>query len=354
MVKGGLGIVVTQRFTARLAALALLALVPAAMAQPRPVAPKAYDPGTCWYGPFPSAWSERRRIVHLAVCEWARFNYPVVQIVPAAPGAEARLPGELGLDPALRAAAPPVYPVFKGVVPAVERQVRFGYAEDDPAVYDRISAYWDLTDPEYAGRIAQARRFAQRQLPLRRGEDASAYYPGWWTAWSGAFVSWTMKKAGAAWFEPSPYHTGYLRRAARRRPGALVLIDAYRPVAGDLICFPRPGVTAANDLPTPQAFRDRLLTTTADFPAHCDIVVRVGKRWVTSIGGNTRNAVTATLTPLDANGRLIRSNVRPWSLALRVEGSEDGCARIEAVITPDWKDQTAARRRALAATGCRD
>lgn len=353
MVKGGLGIVVTQRFTARFAALALLALVPAAAAQPRPPVAKAYDPAFCWTGPVPAAWSERRRIVHLAVCEWAKFNYPVIQVVPAAPGAEARLPGELGLEPALRGAVPPVYPLFKGVVPALERQVRFGYAEDDPAVYDRIRAYWELTDPDYAGRIAQVRRFADRSLALGRGESAGGYYPGWWTAWSGAFISWTLRKAGAAWFEPNPFHTGYLRRAARRRPGSLVLIDTYRPVAGDLICFPRPGVTAANDMPTPEAFRDRLLTTTADFPAHCDIVVRVGRAYVTSIGGNTRNAVTATLTPLDRRGRLIRSNVRPWAVALRVEGPADPCARIEAVVTPDWKGEAAARRRALRVTGCR-
>ena len=98
-----------------------------------------------------------------------------------------------------------------------------------------------------------------------------------------------------------------------------MLVDGYRPVPGDLICFPRPGVEAANDMPTPKAFRDKLLATTTDFPAHCDIVVRVGRRFVTSIGGNTRNAVTATLTPLDAKGRLTRSNVRPWALALKVE-----------------------------------
>lgn len=351
MVKGRLGIVVTQRFTLAVAAVLCL-LTAGASAQPRPPVSKAYDPATCWTGPVPSVWSERRRIVHLAVCEWSKFNYPVVQIVPAAPGAEARLPGELGLDPALRGVVPPVYPRFKGVTPALERQVRFGYAEDDPAVYDRIRAYWELTDPEYAGKIAQVRRFADRQLPLNRGEGASGYYPGWWTAWSGAFISWTLKKGGAAWFEPSPYHTGYLRRAALMRPGSLVLIDRYRPIAGDLICFPRPGVTAANDMPTPQAFRDKLLATSTDFPAHCDIVVRVGRRFVTSIGGNTRNAVTATLTPLDAKGRLTRSNVRPWALALRIEGGEDACARIEAVITPDWKDQAVARRRALARTGC--
>jgi hypothetical protein len=351
MVKGPLGIVVTQRLTLWAAALACL-VTAGAVAQPRPIAPKTYDPATCWTGPIPAAWSERRRIVHLAVCEWSKFNYPVIEIVPAAPGAEARLPGGLGLDPALRAAVPPVYPQFKGVVAALERQVRFGYAEDDPAVYDRIRAYWEATDPDYAGRIAQVRRFADRQLPLGRGEGAGGYYPGWWTAWSGAFVSWTMHKAGAAWFEPNPYHTGYLRRAAARRPGALVLIDAYRPAAGDLICFPRPGVTAANDMPTPKTFRDRLLASTTDFPAHCDIVVRVGRAFVTSIGGNTRNAVAATLTPLDRQGRLVRSNVRPWALALKVEGPADPCARIEAVPTANWKDQGAARRRALARTGC--
>lgn len=354
MVKGPLGIVVTQSLTpVRLVAVALICLLTAtAAAQPRPPVSKAYDPATCWTGPIPASWSERRRIVHLAVCEWSKFNYPTVLIAPAGQGAEARLPGELGLDPALATAVPPVYPLFKGVAPAVERQIRFGYAEDDPAVYDRIRAYWELTDPDYAGRIAQVRRFADRQLPLGRGESAGGYYPGWWTAWSGAFISWTLRKAGAAWFEPSPYHTGYLRRAAQRRPGSLVLIDAYRPAAGDLICFPRPGVAAANDMPTPKAFRDRLLSTTTDFPAHCDIVVRVGRRYVTSIGGNTRNAVTATLTPLDRQGRLTRSNVRPWALALRVEGPPDPCARIEAVPTADWKDQAAARRRGLARTGC--
>ena len=47
--------------------------------------------------------SQRRKVVQLAVCEWARFGYPTVAVRPAPAAEAASLPSALGLPaPAAR------------------------------------------------------------------------------------------------------------------------------------------------------------------------------------------------------------------------------------------------------------
>ena len=121
-------------------------------------------------------------------------------------------------------------------------------------------------------------------------------------------------------------------RSTQDRPDRLVRIETYRPMVGDLVCFGRTGAAGPRGLPTSQAFIERVRAIRSNddaFPGHCDIIVRVNRSSVVSIGGNVRNAVAATVTPL-VNGRLMRSNAWPWSAALRMDGPWDPCARIEA------------------------
>src|SRR5690606_37503328 len=52
----------------------------------------------------PAAWSDRRKVVHLAVCEWAKFGFPVMEIRLSRADEEDALPAALGLSAPLRTA----------------------------------------------------------------------------------------------------------------------------------------------------------------------------------------------------------------------------------------------------------
>jgi hypothetical protein len=210
-----------------------------ALAQPSP----AYDAELCLPGPqrdaLPASWSSRRRMVHAAVCEWGKFGFPTVVVREVADDRTNRLPGELALPEALSRAVPPSAATLTGVRRAVEVQVRFGRSESDLTVYDRVAAYWRATSPGYA-RAVEA---AGRERPRLR--------PGWWVAWSAAFVSWTLGRAGVGWVSPDDNHSVYLRSAMAARPGSVVSAEGFRPLAGDLLCFPRLAPEGAEDALSP-------------------------------------------------------------------------------------------------------
>lgn len=330
-----------------------------APAQPSALPPlQASQPG-CPSDPaavpaWPESWSLRRRLVHLAVCEWARFGYPVVEIRRSDARSSTRLPGALGLEGALTELPQP--PAYDGVHPVQIVQTRGAVTSSDPGVAPAILAYWAATDPDYVARLQAARATLREAHPRADGAEPAELYPGWWRPWSAAFISWAMTSAQVPWFRASEWHTLYLARSTEAHPDRLVRIEDYRPVPGDLVCFGRTGASGPQGLPTSHAFIDRVRAIrTADdaFPGHCDIVVRVNRSSVVTIGGNVRSAVSATVTPLVA-GRFLRSNPWPWSAALRMEGPEDPCARIEAVPAGPWSGETAAtaRRRALRSVRC--
>lgn len=330
-----------RRTSVGLAAVAVFgALAGTGAAQPQPVAGEAER---CHAGgDLPAAWSDRRKVVQLAVCEWSKFGYPVVEIRPA-PRAEANsLPSSLGLTAPLRAAAPPRRPGYDAVVPAVEVQTRFGRTESDPGASPAIEAYWSAVRPAYVDEMRRARQKVGKR----------AYYPGWWDPWSAAFTSWVLQTARIDWFSGAPSHVQYLKRAMTARPGELKRASRYRPLPGDLICAPR---ADANGQPTAVGeaeFIAALNSGVDHFETHCDIVVRVNKGSLVSIGGNVKNGVTATVTPLKG-GRLLRTDQRPWSAALTLGEPYDPCARIESVDLRGWDGVAAERKRALARTGCR-
>ena len=282
-------------------------------------------------------WSARRRMVHAAVCEWAAFGFPTVVVRLTPDDRSNRLPGELALSETLSEAVAPSVAALPDVRQAAEVQVRFGRTESDLAVYERIAAYWRATSPGYA-RAVEA---AGRERPRLR--------PGWWTAWSAAFTSWALREAGVDWIPADDNHSVYLRGALQARPVAVTAIERYRPVAGDLVCLPRLSPEGPPDARAGSAGFIERLRSGPSFPAHCDIVVRRNDRSVVVIGGNVKNAVTATVVPLDARGRLVRTSVRPWTVAVSLGEPADPCARIEAVTAPGWDAPAvaAARRRAL-------
>jgi hypothetical protein len=222
-------------------------------------------------------WSLRRRVVHLAGCEWTAWG-------------EQRLLLEQGGWP--------------------EAQVEFGPDEDALSVWARVGEYWDVADPGHAREVrALAARAPRREL-----------WPAWRRAWSAAFVSWVMRRSGSPDFTADPAHADYLRAALERRPESVVDVAGYAPVTGDLVCAGRgSGPRDATE------FLRRLREESGFFPSHCDIIVEVGADALTLIGGNVKNAVVATVTPL-ADGRIPPATTRAWAVALRLAEPPDPCA----------------------------
>lgn len=321
-------------------ALCLLASGPSA----QPVT--AANGGRCLPGDaraLPGDWSDRRKVVHLAVCEWSKFGFPTVEIRPSAAAHEG-LPAVLGVGPALRRAAAAPRPGYEAVTPAMEVQLRFGRTESDRGANPALEDYWRAVRPGFVDSVRRARG-------LNREANLS---PGWWDPWSAAFVSWVYRTAGVGGFKGSASHVLYLKAAMADRPKALVPVSRYRPLPGDLICAPRADSRGEPTAVSETAFIAALRDREEHFETHCDIVVRVNHASVVSIGGNVKNAVTATVTPLRA-GRLIRTDARPWSASLTLGEPYDPCARIEAVTVRGWGGaaQLRARTAALKRTGCR-
>jgi hypothetical protein len=125
--------------------------------------------------------------------------------------------------------------------------------------------------------------------------------PAWWSnfAWSAAFISWIMRKAGAGSdFKYSAAHAVYTTEAKKNRlAGNQNPFKAYRvneaaPRPGDLVCKSRDGSGATYD-----NIRQGMKT-------HCDIVTEVQPGRLTTIGGNVRDSVYRTDVNTDANGRI--------------------------------------------------
>jgi hypothetical protein len=225
------------------------------------------------------AWSARRRVVHLARCEWIAFG-------------RQRLLLDRGWP---------------------ESQVDFGPDEDALSVWPRVAEYWDAADPRHAAEVrAAAERAGSPEL-----------WPAWRRPWSAAFVSWVMRGAGLPDFTPDPAHSDYLRAALQRRPESVVDLADYTPVAGDVVCAGRgSGPRDAAE------FLGRLREERGYFPSHCDIVVDVRSDALTLIGGNVKNAVTATITSV-VDGRIPPTTTRSWAVALRLGEPPDPCAALQ-------------------------
>ena len=205
-----------------------------------------------------------RRIVDLAVQEWAYFGFIVVdQTVVEASGS-----GQ----------------------PRRRRRRRPGRAES-ARVADSIAGYWTVT-PQ-GGWIIGEQNDAWRGP---RGVGSRWRYP-----WSAAFVSWVMCEAGlgeSALFRRAVAHHVYIDQAirARRADAPNAAFAAYdvgeAPVApGDLLCSAR--------RPAYRSIAERRRQLGVGARTHCDIVVKVepSRRRILAVGGNVRGAVSLKLLP---------------------------------------------------------
>ena len=138
------------------------------------------------------------------------------------------------------------------------------------------------------------------------------------TAWSAAFVSYVMAKAGVPGFRHSPRHMDYIR-AAYRGSGPYAYRDPNTtPVApGDLLCYLRNN----GAIPGHGGLSGFLASSNAGLASHCDIAVAIHDRQVWTIGGNVANMVTLRKIMLDPQGRALlpRPISNDW-----VPSDEDG------------------------------
>lgn len=178
--------------------------------------------------------------------------------------------------------------------------------ESRPENFPRVLAYW-LAVPEGAGPIRQNR-------PLYAAALANPAEPqGLWAepAWSAAFISYVMARAGLdrREFPPSAAHAFYidalLADAARFPDQAPFLprdVSAYAPQPGDLVCADR----ATRPLTD---WRARLDETGRFRPMHCDIVTASPPTsplgFVEAVGGNVGDAVVLSRFEADAAGLLL-------------------------------------------------
>jgi hypothetical protein len=155
--------------------------------------------------------------------------------------------------------------------------------EDDDAGRDLLRGYYDYMEPEWAAKGISPPDDAQ--LSTR--------------AWSGLFVSYCAKVAGAGdAFEYSPGHIFYMRAAASNRadeaadkPFWLYALDDeedYEPEVGDIVCGWRDD--SDTDVVEQYSYDD----VVADLdeanppfrPSHCDIIVGKTATELRTVGGN--------------------------------------------------------------------
>ncbi len=138
--------------------------------------------------------------------------------------------------------------------------------------------------------------------------------------WSGAFISYVMKDAGARKrFPYSGTHTTYIARAIENRKKGLLnapivgyRLNEYAPRPGDMVCN---SLTSGIDY-------DHI---NRRYAAHCDVVVKRGFRHVEVIGGNLTNSVRKRTLLTDENGyvyahqpRRIDPYVKRWFVIIKV------------------------------------
>lgn len=227
------------------------------------------------------AKDSRRRIVDIAVQEWAVFGF---QTVDATEVETRLLPRGLvpdRMNPALAA-------------PRILRQFpRLGTLEDNPRLDSTIAGYWTAT-PEGPRILAEQ----NRAWNAPGGRVAN-----WLEPWSAAFMSWVMCESGLgdmAQFRRSSAHRVYIDQAIAARDGdapdaAFVAYDAgeQRIDPGDLLCRARDGTDYA-------ALADRRREFGMSGATHCDVVVKMDARAqrVLVIGGNVFQSVSLTILPL--------------------------------------------------------
>lgn len=232
----------------------------------------------------PTEWA-RRRIVDVAVQEWAAFGF---QTIDARPVEDGRLPDGVvpdRLNPRMEA-------------PRQARHLlRFGAWDDQPRTLASIGGYWSAT-PDGPNVIAGQNRAWRRT-------DAQI---GWEQPWSAAFISWVMCEAGLGdpvQFERDIAHRVYIDQAIRARDGAAPEAAFVAHDAGEVAIEPGDLLCNARGRSGYRSLADRRPEMGAFAPTHCDIVVRVDEAGglIHIIGGNVLNSVSLTILPAARDGQ---------------------------------------------------
>ncbi|MDX1562365.1 MAG: DUF2272 domain-containing protein [Gammaproteobacteria bacterium] len=213
----------------------------------------------------------RRRIVNIAVQEWAYFGFNVVDetIVRENTGWPPRGSRRSG------------------------RRFSWLDLQESARVADSIAGYWAIT--------SDGSWILNRQNQIWAGSDGVA--ARWRDPWSAAFISWVMCESGmgeSSRFQRAIAHHTYIDQAieARDRGDAEAAFIAYdvgeRAVEpGDLVCAAR--------RPTYVELEERRRQLGVGIRSHCDIVIKLepDKNRILAIGGNVRGTVSLKLLPAD-------------------------------------------------------
>ena len=216
----------------------------------------------------------RQRIVDAAVEEWRRFGFQVLDYSTAEQ--ESDLSPLLGFSVPLNDVPPGLVGQPRG------RLVRIGFAENDYETMDAVRGYWHAVIPD---------RSYVDALPLSS------------TAWSSAFVSWVMCRAGLseAQFMRREAHVQYVAGAfvseayygETGQNGYAYVARPFRttPVRpGDLACASESALTFDERRQLSVSGDTRSFTQ-----SHCDIVVGFSGTRVLAIGGNVQQSVTMSV-----------------------------------------------------------
>lgn len=164
--------------------------------------------------------------------------------------------------------------------------IKKGGFESDKGFSERVGKYW---------RLGTGQSFT--------GKDRDV-------AWSSAFISYIMKKAGAGdKFSYSPSHSKYIRDSIQNRkkgklnaPFVGFKVNEVAPEVGDLVCYSRQGGVDYN--------------TTDSYLSHCDLVVAKDKNKLEVIGGNVNQSVTKRLIETDNKGKIKDKN-KNWFAVIK-------------------------------------
>lgn len=193
-------------------------------------------------------------------------------------------------------------------------------ANPNEAALGRIADITSADHQKYGGQTTTAKGdvvkpgVKENQSPLKedigrmwenvgvKGRDGSSS-----EAWSAAYISDVMNRAGVDNFQKSIRHSEYINGAieARKNGDTEASHWGYRtseraPQAGDLVCFERASSGAT--------FDDQ---RGGKYASHCDIVTGVRDGAIDTIGGNVGDSVSTRSFTTDADG-MINDKAQKW------------------------------------------
>ena len=166
-----------------------------------------------------------------------------------------------------------------------------GHTEDDAPLGERIRQYW---------------------------QEIALPFPGVETPWSGAFVSWCVRRAGASpqEFRASARHGDYVQWAIGNADSSTGVFhgtpfNSAAVALGDLIQWNRGGGTL--DFAHARANNA--------YASHVAIVVSLGQDpngpHALTVGGNESDRVRRSRVPLGADGRIVQRQRNPYITLIR-------------------------------------